>query len=757
MPPNIGRALPRREDRRLITGRGAYAGDLVPDRLLHLAVHRSVQAHGRIVSIETETAAAMPGVVAVWTAADLPESASHMKDRISSRVAPKPRPVLGRGEVRYVGEPVAIVLAEGPYLALDAAEAILAEIEPLPAVAGVDSAVAAGAPPVHGDLEGGNLTGHATHGFGDVDAAFGPGAIVARVRLQAARVAGAAMEPRAVTAAAGADGEVTVWTSTQSVFYVRRQLAAILGVAEDKVRVILPDVGGGFGGKAPVYQEEALAALAARALGRPVRWVASRSEETSSAVHAHGSVFALELAASPDGRLRGLRGRILHDIGAYVAVGTAQPYNYATHMLSAYVLPAMAVASDLVFTNAAPTGYIRGGGRPLGNFAIERLMDRLAVELAMDPAELRRRNLVQRDQMPYDTGYPIGRAGNIVYDGGDYPRMLRMALEGIGYDEIRARPPAQDGRLIGVGIACCVESSGWGGDEPARVRIDKDGTARLWIGSSPGGQGHLTVAAQVLADRLGWPLDRIQVVAGDTGRLPPAENTAGSRTAVQVGNAAAQAGAAARRRLLTLAAEVMEAGPEDLVLEDGRISVKGAPSRSIPATDAVPGDGLDILEKFNPALPNAYSSGCHAALVAVDAETGAVEVLRYVIVHDTGRAINPLLVEGQIQGGFAHGIGYALFEEAVYQPDGAFTSASFLDYSIPGAPEIDVEPHIEHFETPTDANPEGFKGAGESGTIPVPAAIAGAIEDAIRRARPDAVVERLPITPMRVFRLLHPE
>jgi carbon-monoxide dehydrogenase large subunit len=357
--------------------------------------------------------------------------------------------------------------------------------------------------------------------------------------------------------------------------------------------------------------------------------------------------------------------------------------------------------------------------------------------------------------MPFDTGYPAGRQ-TVIYDSGDYPALLAAALEAVGYDGVRREQAAAGSgsdRLRGVGIACCVESSGFG-SEQARVHLGRDGIATAFVGSTPQGQGHLTAAAQVVAERLDWPLERVQVVAGDTRAVEFGEMTAGSRTAVQVGNASSLAAQSARRWLLEHAAEKLEADVADLVLEDGVVSVTGAPSSSIPAAEIVPEEGLDVVETFQPPLPNAYSSGCHAAVVDVDPTTGSVEVVRYVIAHDTGRAINPLLVEGQLQGGYAHGLGYALFEEVIYQPDGGFQSASFLDYTIASAPELTVEPILLPMGTPTPANPEGFKGAGESGTVPVPAAIANAVEDAIRQLRPEAVVNELPIGPMRLFEVL---
>jgi carbon-monoxide dehydrogenase large subunit len=541
-----------------------------------------------------------------------------------------------------------------------------------------------------------------------------------------------------------------IWTSTQNVFGVRHAVASTLGLDEAKVRVLAEDVGGGFGAKGSVFPEEVLTALAAWRLKKPVRWVASRSEDGATTAQGHGSVIEVELAAGRDGKLRGLRGRLIHDLGAYAGSGAGQPEIIVAHMISAYVLPAMEVEHQLLYTNAVPTGFIRGGGRPLGNYTMERVMDRLARALDMDPVELRRRNLVQPAQIPYTTGFPAGRRGYI-YDSGDYPRLLELVTKKVGPHPTRV--PA-DGRLVGFGVACCVESTGFGRGEPAKIHISRDGVAHVYVGSTPQGQGHETMVALVAADRLGWAFDKIRVTTADTQHVPFALLTAGSRSAVQVGNAAAKAATAMRKVILERAGDVLEADVRDLVLEDGVIGVRGSPAKQVPATDVLPDQGLEVLESFDPERPLAFSSGCHAAVVAVDPETGQVEVLRYVIAHDTGKAINPVTLEGQLHGGFAHGLGYALHEAAVYDADGSYRTASFLDYSIVTTGEVGVTLELISSETPTDANPEGFKGAGESGTIPAPAAISNAVEDALRRRNPDAVVDRLPITSDRIVELL---
>ena len=751
MPPHIGRPMRRLEDERLITGRGRYAGDIKLDGTLHLALRRSPMPHARIDAIDISGAKAMPGVIAVWTASDLPEAAPGLTDFGPTGIVQRGRPILTNDEVNYAGEAYAVVVAETEYQARDAAEAIAGELDPLPGVGDVITATANGAPKVHSDTES-NIAHSSSTMFGDIKAAFAADSVTAKIRLTTSRVVGAAMEPRTVTATYE-DGGVKVWTSTQNVFGVRSTIASILGLPESKVRVLAEDVGGGFGVKGSVFPEEVLTALAALRLKRPVRWVATRSEDGATTAQGHGTVLELELAASPDGKLRGLRGRVIHDIGAYSASGAGQPGIIIPHMVSTYVLPAMDMEAELVYTNTVPTGFVRGGGRPLGNYGMERVMDRLALALGVDPATVRKRNMIKPEQIPYTTGIPAGSSG-YVYDSGNYPRLLELALDKLAYDEKRDR--GRDGKLVGMGIACCVESTSFGRGEPAKLRIGKDGTARLFVGSTPQGQGHQTIAAQVAADRLGWQLDKIEVTAGDTEHVPFALLTAGSRSAVMVGNATARAATAMRKKLLDRAGEVLEADVQDLVLEDGIIEVRGAPAKRMPATDVVPDEGLEVLESFDPGRPLTFSSGCHAAVVSVDPETGHVEVVRYVIVHDTGKAINTRLVEGQMHGGYAHGLGYALYESAVYEPDGTFRSASLLDYTIVSAAEVAVLPELIHMDTPTDTNPEGFKGAGESGTIPVPAAIANAVEDALRKRNPEAVVDRLPITPDRIVEMLRP-
>jgi len=735
----IGRPLRRREDPALLTGRGRYAGDIPVRGLAHLAVVRSPEPHGVLRGVDTGAARALPGVLAVLTAADLPELEPPAPQGVR-----RPRRVLARDHVRYVGEPVAVVVAEDPYTAGDAAEAVVLDVEPRPGAGDVLAATAPGAPELHEGVPG-NLAGVATCAFGDAEAAFADAAVVVSRRLRLARIAGAYLEPRAVTAVWDEDGALTLWSSTQSVYSVRDWVAAQLDLPPDRVRVLAEDVGGGFGAKGMPYAEEALVPLVARRLGRPVRWVGTRTEDTATTAQSHGGVLDVDLAATASGDLLGLRVRLLHDIGAYWGPGAEQGDNVLSHLVCAYRLPALDAEVRQVYTSAVPSGYIRGGGREVGNFAIERMLDLLARRLDVDPAALRRRNMIPPDAMPYDTGYPRGDA-TVVYDGGDYPALLDAALAAIGEPDVRRRQA--DGATVGLGVACCVESTGIGVPEQARVAVAPDGAVTGYVGSTPQGQGHRTSLAQVVAERLGWPLERVRVVAGDTAVLPRSWNSAASRTAFEVGNAAALAAAATRRRLRELASERLEADPADVEVGPDGAHVRGAPARRVRLADLVPAGGLEVVETFHSR--RTFASGCHAALVEVDPETGGVDVRRYVIVHDSGRSINPLLVDGQLHGGYAHGLGYALFEEAVYDERGGFRSASFLDYTIPSAPEVAAVPELRELSSEAFGNPEGFKGVGESGTIPVPAAIAAAVDDALRRRGHDAFVSELPLTPERV-------
>jgi len=728
----IGSRRPRREDPPLLTGAARYAGDHAPSGLAHLAVVRSPVPHGRLRSIGLDAIRGDAGVLAAWSASDLPDLGTLPGFPVDTAQL-RERLVLPAIEVRYAGEAVAVVIADTPERAADAAAAVEVDVEPLTATAD----------PMHGEV-----ATTLDRGFGDIDAAFADSPVIVSARLKLARVTGGYLEPRATTATLEGD-VLTVHTSTQWVHGVRDAIAKCLALPTDRVRVLGPYVGGAFGAKGFAVAEEILTAAAALQLRRPVRWIAARSEDMLAGTQSHGTVLDLELAADRDGRLRGVRGRIWHPIGAYAAAGPGQVDNIVSHLLSAYRLPALRVTVDLVYTNTAPSGFIRGGGREVGNFAIERLVDRLARDLRIDPVELRRRNLVPPSAMPFETGYRTPRI-TAIFDGGDYPAMLDQAWAAVGGDAFRAG--RHEGPAQGLGVACFTESTGIGEPEHARVAMDVTGNVTLYIGTTPQGQGHETAAAQVAGEHLGWPAEMITVVAGDSAAVPTGRNTSASRSAVEMGSAVGLAADSARRKLLALAAEQLEVAAEDLELGPGGANVRGVPDRRVRLDELIP-NGLEVAEVYDPERRRAYAAGCAAIVAEVDVETGAVQVRRHVFVHDVGRQINPLVVEGQVHGGAAHGLGYALFEEFAYDEGAAPRTSGFLDYSIVSAGEV-VEPETSDIDTPSPSNPGGFRGAGEGATVPVAAAVAAAVEDALRSRGLDVFITELPISPDRLHRLI---
>ena len=753
MPKLIGQSLLRREDRPLLTGRGQYAGDVNLPGMLHVAVVRSVYPHARLERVNLEFARALPRVVGAFALADLPEITASLGDPAPQGMQAEPRPVLANGRVRYVGEPIAVVVAEDAATARDAADAVEVEYAALDGVGDVEAALRPDAGVLHPEL-GRNVAGEVQRGFGDISSAFSNShAAVVRSTFRFGRVIGGYMEPRATAAMLDPDnGRLTVWTSTQWVYGVRDRIATILGIDKARVHVLAPDVGGAFGAKGQVYPEEILLAALALRLKRPLRWVATRTEDTQATGQSHGDMAEAEIAGNRDGTLRGLRVKLRHDVGAYGGPGLGQSDNILSHVISAYRLPALEANSTLVYTNTVPTGFIRGGGREIGNFIMERMLDLLAREVDLDPAELRRRNLIDASEMPHDTGFKRMGTRAVVYDGGDYAQLLDGALEAVGYADARKRQAA--GARIGVGVACCVESAGIQQPEPAIIRIQPDGRVHVHLGSTPGGQGHRTTFAQVVAEHLDWPVEKVQVFVGDSDSVAASANTAGSRSALEVGNAAAQVAASARRSLLERAQNTLEAHPSDIEVGPSGAAVRGAPENRVDL-DKLLGEAFETQETFQSA--GAFTGACHAAVLQVDPETATIEVLRYAIAHDCGRAINPLLVNGQLQGGLVHGVGYALMEQAVYQADGTFATANFADYTLPGrGVPMGMQPRLVEVHSPLlGKNPEGFKGVGETGTIAAPAAIAAAVEDALRRLGTDVVLNEIPLTPTRLFGALN--
>ena len=717
----------RREDPPLIQGKGRYAGDNHVPGTAYMAVRRAGVPRGDGLQVDVSGALNMPGVLGAWIAGELGLADEFMPDPNPQQPLAVRRPVLARQEVRFEGDAVAVVLAESEYQVHDAIDAIDVQLNPLSEVTSA-------------------LPGQSFR-IGDAERSIQQAPVRERQHLSMAPICGAAMEPRAAFADwREEENRLYIRASVGGVHVLRDTLTRCLGLERGQVVALAEDVGGSFGAKNHPYPEYIMAAAISRLVRRPVRWVAGRSEDGHTTGQAHAADVDLEIASDRDGRLLALRGKILWTVGAYLGRGALQENSIAAHAMSAYRMPAFDIEVTPRQSDTPPAAFIRGGGRPVGNFAVERMMDRLARRLGLDPIELRRRNLVGPAEMPYDTGL-----NSIVYDGGDYPRLLELAVERVGAATVRQRQLAAE--PVGVGVAMCVESTGIGMPEPSRVAVLADGTVRVFVGSTPQGQGHQTFIAQIAADRLGWPIDRVEVRAGDSRDVAFSFVTAGSRSALEVGNSVALSAAAARRLLLERASQKLEAAAEDLVLDVSGVGVRGVPDRRIKLSDLV-GDGLEAAEVWDSKGKGAWASSCHAAVVKVDAETGGVDIERYVIAHDSGRSINPMLLDGQLHGGYAHGLGYALFEEALYSPDGNFQSPSFLDYTVVSAPELRVEPELIHTETATIHNPEGFRGAGEAGTIAVPAAIANAIEDALYAMGYEVVVDSVPVTPMKLWNLI---
>ncbi len=730
----VGSPVPRVEDARLVAGQGAYLDDLRLPGMLHAAVVRSPHAHARVAGIDTAAALALPGVEAVWTAKDLPDFPSLPAQAPAGSRVPF-RPVLARDMVRHLGQGVALVVAADRRAAADAADLVHIDYEPLDPILDPVVALTSGSPLIHPELQT-NEVYRIEHRHGDVEPAFRQAAVRVRTRTAHPRLAAVAIEARGVLAQPAGEQVLTVWTSTQAPFRVRDLLAPFLGLRPETLRVIAPDVGGAFGTKNGLYPEDVLIAWAAQQLGRPVKWVEGRSESMVATTQGRGLTLEGELAAAGDGRLLGLRVSILGDAGAYLHWNTVMPPIRAQQLVSGcYQIPAVAITVQAAFTHKVPTGPYRGAGRPEGNYLIETLMDELAATLRLDPAELRKRNFVAPDAFPFAS--PTG----MLYDSGNYGPTLDRALQIAGYAALRRAPSPPDRRLRGIGMGCFVETAGVGPETPesAHVAIEQDATVTVRTGTSPHGQGHETTWGQLVADELGVPLDQVRVLHGDTGEGPRGTGTFGSRSGPLGGTAVLLASREVKGQAGRAAAALLEAREEDLVFGQGRVTVAGT-QRGLSlqavaaacAEGAVPGVGprLEATQFFTPRAL-VYPFGAHVAVVEIDRDTGQVRVVRYVAVDDCGRVINPLIVDGQVQGGVGQGIAEALYEEMVFDSAGQPQTGSLMDYGIPCALDL---PAIEtdRTETPTPHNPLGAKGVGESGTIGAPIAIASAVRDALR-------------------------
>lgn len=743
----IGTPLRRLEDEKLLRGQGRFLDDLAYPGTLHLALLRSPVASARILGLRRAEALALPGVVAVYTGEEVP-----LKVPVRAPQGAKAafHPALAQGVVRYVGEPIAAVLAETRAQAEDALQALAEglELEPLPQVASLEEALEDRVL-VHPEL-GTNLAHRRYLRAGEVEEAFRRAHRVVRARIRIPRLAPTPLEGRGVLAVPEGGG-LLVYTSTQVPHRVRDLLAEALGLPQEAVRVVAPDVGGGFGAKLNLYPEEVLAAHLALRTGRPVKWVEGRREAFLATTHGRGQVGEVALALSEEGEVLGLRARILADAGAYLLDTTLPPHGGTVLMLQGpYALPALEVELLALYTHATPTGAYRGAGRPEATFYLERIFEIAAKDLGEDPARFRRRHLL-RGPFPYRT------LTGAVYDSGDYPKALEALLEAARYEELRRfqEEARRTGRLVGLGLALYVEVTGFG-YEVGVVRVHPDGSATLFTGTSPHGQGAATAFAQIAADTLGIPPGRIRVVHGDTQAVPLGQGTGGSRTLQVGGSAILLAAERVREKMRRIAAHLLEAAPEDLELSEGAFRVRGTPL-ALPVAEVAraahdprrlpPGLEPGLEEKATFSLQGAsYPFGAHLALVEVDPDTYAVRLLGYWAVDDVGRVVNPLLVEGQVQGGVVQGLGQALLEEVALDPYGQNLTASLLEYALPRAQQAPKVAALRT-ETPSPTNPLGAKGIGEAGAIAAPPAIANAVLDALGLVHLD-----IPLTPERLFR-----
>ncbi len=770
----FGASVKRKEDPRFLRGEGRYVDDIKLSGMLHAAFVRSPHAHARITAIRTDAARRLPGIAHAFTFADLERWMKPLPlfgaipPGLAARVSVMMRQIgqlaMCRDEARHVGEIVAMVLASSRALAEDGCELIEVEYERLPVLADAQAAAEPGAPVLYPEW-GDNVALSFRTGFGDVEAALRRADARVRERFVIPRYVGMPIETRGVVAQWDPrDGSLTTWNSTQVVHFVQQGLVAALGLPPHKIRVIAPDVGGGFGTKANGYPEDLLIPAAAIAARRPVKWAEDRREHMMGSAHARAQVHDIEIAARRDGTMLAVRDRIWVDLGAYNSWGIVLPYNTVAHLLGPHRVPNLDVECRGVVTTKTPNAPYRGAGRPETVFAMDRIVDCLARELAMDPAELRRRNYLSESDMPYEIQLPYRDGNPLVYDSGDFRAGLEAALQAVGYETLRAEQAMlrEKGVYRGIGLSGYVEGTAIGPYEGATVRLDASGRAVVATGACSQGQGHETSFAQIAADALGVPLDWVTIVGGDTAAIPFGIGTFASRSAVNAGSSIHQASGRVRDKIVAAAAALLEAAPADIELTDGVVSVRGAPGSATPIarviqaaipTFAKPGvtspDFEATVYHHQPTVT--YTSAVHVAVVEVDPGTGGVRLLRYLVAHDCGRLINPIIVEGQIHGGVAQGVGGGLLEEMVYDEQAQLLTGTFMDYLVPTAMDV---PAIEtvHLEYPSPRNPLGLKGIGEGGAISPPAAIANAVEDAL--APWGVRVTRTPLGPSVVLGLL---
>jgi carbon-monoxide dehydrogenase large subunit len=767
---HFGARVARLEDPALLTGRARFVDDMQLPDALHACFVRSPHAHARIRAIDAAAARAMPSVHAVLTADDLPPRMATgqipMLVPNPSIKTPRTQLALARREVCYVGQTIAVVIADNRYLAEDAAAAVAIDFDALPAVSDCRDAAKPDAARAHSDLAS-NIAAVVPMSYGEVDAAFANAPHVFEETLALHRGAAMTLETRAVLASydAGAD-MLTVWSATQTPHLCRGTLADLFERDLESIRVIAPHVGGGFGTKAPFYAEEAVIPAAAMKLRRPVTWQEDRREHFLSATQERDQHWQVAIAVDAQGKILGLRGTMMHDTGAFLPWGIIVPFIAATTFPGPYVVPAYRIEATVVLTNRVPTTVVRGAGRPQAVFAMERLMDRVARELGLDRAEVRRRNMIKPEQMPYSVGLVFRDGKPVVYASGDFPKSQSRALALAGYDGFGARQAKArgEGRYLGIGIGNYVEGTGLGPFEGVTVRVLPNGKVAVATGATSQGQGTRTALSQIVADEVGCRIDDIVLTAGDTAAISQGVGAFASRQAINAGSSAMIAGGNVRKQIVAHAARLLGVPESEIDVEDGRATGRGGNKPSIglgelaraaqgmPGFSFAPGQapGLEHTAYFTPPQAS-YCNGTHVAEVEVDPMTGGVKILNYTVAHDSGTIINPMIVDGQVQGGVAHGIGNALFEFMKYDAGAQPLTTSLQDYLLPAAP--DVPPcRIEHVETPNPLNPLGVKGAGEGGTIPAPAAIISAIEDALSPFGVRFV--EMPLTPDRIVEAL---
>jgi carbon-monoxide dehydrogenase large subunit len=785
----FGEPVQRVEDQRFLRGHGRYVDDvLVGQQVLHAAVLRSPHAHARIVDIDVSDVLDVDGVRLVWTHEDLGGGTAPAMAEPLPLLIPHPQLTHGRtqyalakDEVNYVGEAIALVVADDRYLAEDAVGRIKVSYEFLPPVVGLDAARAA-EHLVHDDVPG-NVAARLEQANGDAGAAIAAAPHTLSLDLEVERSASTPLEGRGTVARWDVDtGRLTVWTSTQTSTGVRAAVAAKLGLDLGQVEVVTPDVGGGFGVKINhPWPEEVLVPYAARTLGLPVKFVEDRREHFISSAHERAQQHHVEVGYDDEGRVLGLDVQFWHDNGAYTPYGIVLPIITSTQLLGPYKPGAYRVVFESLYTNTVMCTPYRGAGRPQGCYVMERTMDAIAAALGKDRTDVRAANFIQPDEFPYDHGLIFQDGRELEYDSGDYPASLVKLKELIGWEEFPAfrEEMAREGRRVGIGLACYVEGTGVGPYEGAHVHIETSGKVKVATGLTTQGQGHATSFAQIVADALGVPFESVEVVTGDTRRMPYAVGTFASRAAVMSGSAIHLAALRAREKVLKIAADALEANEEDLEIVDGVVSVRGTdasidlgtvavlsnPLRyafdeaSKAATQFTVGDpgkppvaedeepGLEGKDFYSPER-STFANGMHAVIVETDPDTAEITILKYAVVHDCGNLINPMIVEGQIQGGVAQGVGGALYERMAYDESGQLVNASFMDFLMPYVTEVPRALDIDHLQTPSPLNPLGIKGAGEAGVIPSAAVFASAISDAEGFA-----ITSMPISPSDLFHL----